>query len=311
MAWIEFHPVRIIRLKKFHDFRKEIGWSVPEALGYLGMFWGHAIEVCEDGDVSSWGAEYLAEIMGFKIATAERMFDCLRRHSWVDSTGNQHLIHDWLDFAGTFLRGKYSNRNRERLRKIWALHGKIYGDANRQPIGSISAADNTLPNLTIPIKKIGADKPPRPKFVKPTAEQVAEYAKKIGFPLDGQLFVDHYESNGWLIGRAPMKDWQATVRTWKKKQSGFASQQPKAGPSYDTKGYERLAKQMEEVKSQEMAFNRSLMALKSLPTQEYEAIHAEAVKRLPAGQFAAKLKDTLLPALMVEVWKERQEVASK
>jgi hypothetical protein len=54
------------------------------------------------------------------------------------------------------------------------------------------------------------------RFIKPTAEEVTEYAKSIDFDLDGEMFVDHYEGNGWMRGKTPMKDWQAVVRTWKK-----------------------------------------------------------------------------------------------
>ena len=53
------------------------------------------------------------------------------------------------------------------------------------------------------------------RFVKPTIEQIREYAISIGFKtLNARKFVDFYESKGWLIGKSPMKSWQATVRTW-------------------------------------------------------------------------------------------------
>ena len=26
--------------------------------------------------------------------------------------------------------------------------------------------------------------------------------------------MDYYESNGWKVGRNPMRDWKATVRRW-------------------------------------------------------------------------------------------------
>jgi molybdenum cofactor biosynthesis enzyme MoaA len=54
------------------------------------------------------------------------------------------------------------------------------------------------------------------KFIKPTPIEVTIYAKSIGFKLDGQNFVDFYESKGWVVGKSPMKDWRAAVRTWKR-----------------------------------------------------------------------------------------------
>ena len=54
------------------------------------------------------------------------------------------------------------------------------------------------------------------RFVKPTVEQVAEYVQQINAGIDPQRFIDYYDANGWKVGRVPMKDWQAAVRTWKK-----------------------------------------------------------------------------------------------
>lgn len=56
------------------------------------------------------------------------------------------------------------------------------------------------------------------RFQKPTAEEVTNYARKIGFILDGNQFCDFYESKGWMVGKSPMKVWQAAVRTWKAKE---------------------------------------------------------------------------------------------
>ena len=29
-------------------------------------------------------------------------------------------------------------------------------------------------------------------------------------------FVDYYTANGWKVGKNPMKDWRAAVRTWER-----------------------------------------------------------------------------------------------
>jgi hypothetical protein len=54
------------------------------------------------------------------------------------------------------------------------------------------------------------------KFVKPSAKEVADYCELRGNNIDGETFVAFYESKGWVIGKSPMKDWQASVRTWEK-----------------------------------------------------------------------------------------------
>ena len=49
------------------------------------------------------------------------------------------------------------------------------------------------------------------------AFEVEAYAKSIEYNINGQDFIDHYETNGWVRGKAqtPVKDWKACVRTWK------------------------------------------------------------------------------------------------
>lgn len=57
------------------------------------------------------------------------------------------------------------------------------------------------------------------RFIPPTADEVSAYSDEINAGVDGQQFVDFYESKGWMIGKNKMKDWRAAVRTWKRSES--------------------------------------------------------------------------------------------
>lgn len=53
------------------------------------------------------------------------------------------------------------------------------------------------------------------QFSKPTVGEIAAYAAERGARgFDAQYFFDHYEANGWTVGKAKMRDWRATVRNW-------------------------------------------------------------------------------------------------
>ena len=54
-------------------------------------------------------------------------------------------------------------------------------------------------------------------FAPPTIDDVRSYCFERGNAVDPQRFVDYYESNGWKVGRNPMKDWKAAVRTWEQR----------------------------------------------------------------------------------------------
>ena len=58
-------------------------------------------------------------------------------------------------------------------------------------------------------------------FVPPTIEEVGAYCLENGYDVDPEQFVDFYQSKGWKIGKSPMKDWEAAIRTWVKRDNDF------------------------------------------------------------------------------------------
>jgi hypothetical protein len=75
-------------------------------------------------------------------------------------------------------------------------------------------------NTEIEIEKeieIYKEKPKQQRFMKPTVEEVRGYLKERGITsFKPDAFIDYYESKGWMIGKNPMKDWRAAVRTWER-----------------------------------------------------------------------------------------------
>lgn len=66
-----------------------------------------------------------------------------------------------------------------------------------------------------------AQQPPQrktAKFVKPTIEEIRAYTTAKHYTFDAEAFFAYYESNGWKVGRNPMKDWRMACTTWQKKQ---------------------------------------------------------------------------------------------
>ncbi len=56
------------------------------------------------------------------------------------------------------------------------------------------------------------------RFQKPTIEQLKEYMREQGMNDIAENWLNHYEANGWMVGKNKMKDWKASVRTWKTNQ---------------------------------------------------------------------------------------------
>jgi hypothetical protein len=73
-------------------------------------------------------------------------------------------------------------------------------------------------------------------FSPPSVEEVDRYIKAKGYAVDAEAFVAYYESNGWMVGKAHMKKWQAACTTWHKrnetpKLNGHPPQSPQPKPS--------------------------------------------------------------------------------
>ena len=65
-----------------------------------------------------------------------------------------------------------------------------------------------------PVQEIQPEKPKRKNFVKPTIEEITEFCKEKKININVKKFFLHYESNGWHVGKSPMKSWKAAVQKW-------------------------------------------------------------------------------------------------
>lgn len=53
--------------------------------------------------------------------------------------------------------------------------------------------------------------------IPPTVEMIQTYCNERHNTVDAEKFYDFYESKNWYIGKNKMRDWQAAVRTWERK----------------------------------------------------------------------------------------------
>jgi hypothetical protein len=82
--------------------------------------------------------------------------------------------------------------------------------------------------------------PPAPVRVKrevfrpPSLEEVKNHAAETmsGSRDAPEAFHDYYTSNGWKVGRNPMKDWKAAYKNWIKREKNGTYQQPISGQQF-------------------------------------------------------------------------------
>lgn len=86
-------------------------------------------------------------------------------------------------------------------------------------------------------------------FKPPTLEEVKDYCKERNNAIDAETFIDFYESKGWKIGKNPMKDWKACIRTWEKNRK---PKEEKTTPSW----FEQDFKEEDELSDEDKEFIR-------------------------------------------------------
>ena len=90
-------------------------------------------------------------------------------------------------------------------------------------IPPILSNDNISPKTQKPGKKIP-----------PTLEEVQAYCLENNKYIDPEAFWNYYNSNGWRVGKNPMKDWHSAIATWERndKQYGRTNYKPESKPKY-------------------------------------------------------------------------------
>ena len=81
-----------------------------------------------------------------------------------------------------------------------------------------------LPQLLKVPKKIVVDsvvvtekKEPISRFWKPSITEIQDFMKEKEFQMyksEGERFFNWFESNGWKVGKNPMKSWKGAINTW-------------------------------------------------------------------------------------------------
>lgn len=166
------------------------------ALGKLCRFWRWCNEQSVDGNalgVTESFLDRLTNCPGFSAGLVEV--------GWLTSRNNRLSVPKFDRHNGQTAKSRALTKDRmKRLRD-----GTIVTESSPEKRREEKRVDTSNDVSTA-----------RKKFVPPTVDQVRAYCIERDNHIDPQAFVDHYTSNGWRVGKSPMKDWQASVRTWEK-----------------------------------------------------------------------------------------------
>jgi len=126
MAWIEVHqslPTHPKTLK----LSNITGYEIDRCVGKLVILWLWSLAQKEDGDLKDCDAVIIGKAAHITDpAEAQTFYGALIESKFIDQ--GTFLLHDWLDYAGRYLKAKYHTSNPSKYNKILKKHiGKPKG----------------------------------------------------------------------------------------------------------------------------------------------------------------------------------------
>lgn len=103
-----------------------------------------------------------------------------------------------------------SKGGKQKASSAKAVLGQCHDFANSKTLASSSSSNSNKKDL----KDLSGGR----VFNPPSIEEVKAYCLERGNRVDPEKWLNHYASNGWMVGKNKMKDWRAAVRTWESNQ---------------------------------------------------------------------------------------------
>jgi hypothetical protein len=212
-----------------------LGMPEPCVVGYLHTIWSWASRHCNDGSVTQVTPEALG-----RVTRCAKVPEAMLRVGWLECgeiDGKPVITFpNWARWLSQSAKSR-------------VLTSRRVAQHRQEKCNGVSVTES-LPEKRREKKSKKESKPKKSAstFVKPSLEEITEYIQAQGYAVDAQLWLDHYEANGWRVGRNPMRDWQAAVRTWAKNEFGAGKGNGKGGSGpmppdeYQRERERRLAK---------------------------------------------------------------------
>lgn len=174
-------------------------WIPIEIWQDKSLSWNEKILLMEIDSFTSKGHEcyisneYIAELLGVSMSWASKCLSHLMEVGYVKMVrfdGRKRYVESRIQFKADLNNSSMQD-------------GTLVQHTN---------IENKYINNNSLYKKISSH------FQKPSLDEIRQYCISRGNKVDPEQFFNFYESKGWIIGKSPMKDWRAAVRTWEKRE---------------------------------------------------------------------------------------------
>lgn len=105
-------------------------------------------------------------------------------------------------------------KNKNNIKKRW--NTVVYDGIPTDTKHTVNGTDNVTVTDTVSGNDSDNVIKRNKTFIIPDLTEIQAYCSERKNNVDSEKFFNHYESNGWKVGKNKMKDWKACVRTWEK-----------------------------------------------------------------------------------------------
>lgn len=161
----------------------------------------------------------MAEELGIKKDTLRKYLDELIIRGWV--TELEQANEGKFSCLEYIIEIKRKNGNLPIRKKTDTEKNRNGKNINHKDIDNISSKQCLSDKEEIENKKEDIKSSKKKRFVKPTIEEIQAYIDKEKLHFDAEQFYNHYESNGWMVGRTKMVCWKSACHTWERLRKGY------------------------------------------------------------------------------------------
>jgi hypothetical protein len=141
----------------------------------------------------------------------EKCWNFLEEIQLIQSDNGESFNERILNFAG-----KYKIKSEKNAERVAQWRDKQLVTKNVTHYNDITLQDCNIAKVKetkVKESKVG--------FVRPELFEVQNYFEEVGNLTEAEGFFNYYESNGWKVGKNPMKDWKAASRNWIKNSKNY------------------------------------------------------------------------------------------
>lgn len=191
------------------EWQLQLGLKGNELIA-LALIWGFN----QSGQRFTGSASYLSMWLG---TSKRRTLDVLQRLVERGILIKEERVENGVKFCSYSVNAEYCN--------LLIAQNVTSGDKMSSG-GGVEMSPNIIDNINI--DNTLSNKKGAAKFQKPSLEEIEEYCRQRQNSVDAVTFFNHYESNGWMVGKTHMKDWKAAIHTWERRQEKEGSRRQSA-----------------------------------------------------------------------------------